>query len=65
MNSGATLYLAGGNWLLPVAIALAGAIVFIAASYLHTQAPRGLRLVCAALKLTGVAVLFACLLEPM
>ena len=65
MNGGATLYLAGRDWLPPVVIAAACALAFIAATYLRTQAPRGLRLGCAALKLIGVAALLACLLEPM
>jgi hypothetical protein len=61
----ASLFLAGKSWL-PIAAAIfVGAAAFIAWTYLRTPAPRGLRLVCAALKLVGLAALLACLLEPM
>jgi len=65
MPSVAALYLAGREWLAPAAVAAGICFVLVAASYFRTPGPRGLRLVCAALKLTGLAALLACLLEPM
>lgn len=59
------LYLAAREWLWPVLIAGAVAVVIIAWSYVRTSASHGLRAACAALKLLGVATLLACLLEPM
>ncbi len=59
------LYLAGRDWLWPAVAAFAVTLGFVAASYLRTSAPRGLRVACAALKLLGIAALIACVLEPM
>jgi uncharacterized membrane protein len=61
----AALFLAGRDWLVPAAVAAGVALVLVAASYLRTPGPRGLRVACAALKLLGLAALLACLLEPM
>ena len=61
----AALFLAGREWLWPSVITLGLAFVFVAWSYARTDAPRGLRLACAALKILGLAALAACLLEPM
>jgi len=59
------LYLAGQDWLWPVAGAGGFALALIVWSYARTPAPHGLRLACAFLKVLGVATLLACLLEPM
>ncbi len=59
------LYLAGQDWLWPVAGAGGVALILVAWSYARTPASHGLRLVCAFLKLVGIATLLACLLEPM
>jgi uncharacterized membrane protein len=61
----AALFLASREWLWPAVAAGGVALVLIAWSYLRTPAPHGLRLACAALKVLGLAVLLACLLEPM
>ena len=61
----AALFIAGKDWLPAVACAFAVALVLIIAAYLRAPAASALRLGCAALKLLGVAVLLACLLEPM
>ena len=61
----AALFLAGREWLWPSAIALGLALIFVAWSYTRADAPRGVRLACAALKILGLAALAACLLEPM
>ncbi len=61
----AALYLAGRDWLWPVVGVGAVALLFIAWSYARTPAPHGLRLACAFLKILGLAILLACLLEPM
>ena len=61
----AALFIAGRDWLPAVACAFAVALLLIAASYRRAPAARPLRLACAALKLLGVAILLACLLEPM
>ncbi len=64
MNVG-VLFLAGRDWLWPAVGAFGAALAFVARSYFHTAAPRGLRLGCATLKLLGIGALLACLLEPM
>ena len=58
-------FLAGREWLWPAVVALGLAFVFVAWSYARADAPRGIRLACAALKVLGLAALLACLLEPM
>ena len=58
-------FFGGRDWLAPAAACAGVALVLVAWSYVRTPAPRGLRLVCAALKLIGIAALLACLLEPM
>ncbi len=64
-HSLAALYLAGRDWLGPAAAAGFAALLFVVWAYARTEAPRGLRLACAALKVLGLAALLACLLEPM
>ena len=59
------LFLAGREWLWPSIATLGLALVFVAWSYTRADAPRGIRLMCAALKILGLAALAACLLEPM
>ncbi len=61
----AALFLAGREWLWPSVITLGVALPFVAWSYSRANAPSGIRLACAALKLLGLAALAACLLEPM
>ncbi|MEO6787773.1 MAG: hypothetical protein ABI318_16735, partial [Chthoniobacteraceae bacterium] len=60
-----SVFLARKDWLAPVLIAFAAALVFVAWSYLRSPGRAGIRLLCAVLKALGVAALFACLLEPM
>src|SRR5438552_3715282 len=61
----AALYLASREWLWPAVAILVIAFCFVITSDFRTSAPAGLRLACAGLKLTGLAALLACLLEPM
>ena len=61
----ATVFFAGKDWLMPVALMGVGALLFVAWSYVRSAASVPLRLACAALKLLGIAALLACLLEPM
>ena len=60
-----SIFLARRDWLLPVGVAFAAALVFLAWSYLRSPGRAGIRGLCALLKLLGVAALLACLLEPM
>ena len=59
------IFLAGRDWLVPVAAAFGIAAFAIALSYARSAAPARVRIACAVLKLLGVAALLACLLEPM
>jgi hypothetical protein len=59
------VYLAERDWLLPAGIFFGIFLLFAGWSYRRTAAPRKLRLACAALKITGAALLLLCLLEPM
>jgi uncharacterized membrane protein len=61
----ATVFFAAKSWLAPVLIAFVVTLGFVAAAYVRSAASVPLRLVCAALKLLGIAALLACLLEPM
>jgi len=61
----ATVFLAGGDWLVPVLWALAGALVFVLWSYVRSSGPARVRVGCAVLKFLGLAALLLCLLEPM
>ncbi len=60
-----TVFLVGKAWLTPVLVAAAVALISIVWSYARSAASVPLKLVCAGLKLLGVAALLACLLEPM
>src|SRR5688572_5072763 len=61
----ASIFLAGREWLIPAACAFGVFLILVGWSYRTTQAGRGLKLGCAVLKITGAALLLACLLEPM
>jgi uncharacterized membrane protein len=61
----ATVFFAGREWLMPVAVCGAVALLFVVLSYVRSAASLPLRLTCAVLKLLGIAGLLACLLEPM
>lgn len=61
----ASLFFAGSDWLWPALGAAGAAIVLVGWSYARTEASDRFRALCAGLKLTGVAALLACLLEPM
>ncbi|MDB6150206.1 MAG: hypothetical protein JWQ44_1654 [Chthoniobacter sp.] len=63
--AGGALFFAGREWITPAAITFGAACLLIGWSYARTSAPRGLKILCAALKLVGFATLLACLLEPM
>jgi uncharacterized membrane protein len=65
VTPGESIILAGRDWLWPVAIILAIGTILVSWSYLRSNAPRGLRVVCAGLKLLGITALLLCLLEPM
>jgi uncharacterized membrane protein len=64
MAPAASLYFAGKDWLWPAVGTFAVALAFVGWSYVRAPASPGLRLICAALKLIGIAALLACLLEP-
>lgn len=59
------IYLAGRDWLWPAAAIFVISLGFVLASYFRTSAPPGLRQACATLKLIGLVLVLACLLEPM
>ena len=61
----ATVFFAGKAWLMPVAAMGIGALLFVVFSYVRSAASMPLKLLCAVLKLLGIAALLACLLEPM
>ncbi len=61
----AAIFFAGKSWLMPVALVSAGAVIFVAWSYVRSAAAGPLKFACALLKLLGIAALLACLLEPM
>lgn len=61
----AALVFSGRGWMLPAAIFFAMALVALVWSYRATTGSGGLRWVCLALKLAGLAALLACLLEPL
>lgn len=61
----ATLVIPGREWAWPVAIFLAVALLALAWAYRRAPARGAIRGVCAALKLTGLLVLAACLLDPL
>jgi uncharacterized membrane protein len=61
----AAIFFAGKSWLLPVAAASVGAMIFVVWSYARSTASVPLKSACALLKLLGIAALLACLLEPM
>ncbi len=60
-----TIFFAAKDWLLPACLAAAVALVLVAWAYLRSPGGAGVRLLCALLKMLGVAALLACLLEPM
>jgi uncharacterized membrane protein len=61
----AALFFAAREWMSTALITGVIALVLVAWSYTRTAGARGVRLACAALKLLGVVLLLACLLEPM
>ncbi len=61
----AALLITNQTWLWPAAGVLAAVIVLLIWNYRRAPADRGWRLACALLKLTGMAALLACLLEPL
>ncbi|MEW6304887.1 MAG: glutamine amidotransferase [Verrucomicrobiota bacterium] len=61
----ATLVIAGKDWLLPAGIFLALVVVSLFFGYRGANADKGIRVACVFLKLLGVSVLLACLLEPL
>ncbi|MEO6741904.1 MAG: hypothetical protein ABIP20_16795, partial [Chthoniobacteraceae bacterium] len=60
-----SVFLAQKVWLVPVLVAFAAALGFVAWSYARSSGRAGLRALCAVLKGLGVAALLGCLLEPM
>lgn len=61
----AGIFISAREWLWPSAGILAAAFILVGISYLRTGGPHSIRMLCAMLKLLGVALLIACLLEPM
>lgn len=61
----AVLLISGRAWLWPVAVFLAIALVFLVWSYRAFPAERFLRAGCFALKILGLLLLAACLLDPL
>jgi len=61
----AAILISGREWLLPAAGFLLVAALLLVWTYRRAQADRKLRTACAFLKLLGLAVLLACLLEPL
>ena len=61
----ATLVISGRGWLLPAAIFLALALLALSWTYRHGPADGAIRGVCVFLKLLGLLVLAACLVDPL
>ena len=60
----ANIILAGKEWLWPSVAAFVIALVLVFRSYSKVSAPQPLKLGCGLLKLVGIALFAACLLEP-
>src|ERR1043166_726663 len=61
----ATLFISSRDWLLPAAVWLGVAALFLFWAYKRTPVSAGVRLLCITLKLVGLVALAACLLEPL
>ncbi|HEY6168138.1 MAG TPA: glutamine amidotransferase [Verrucomicrobiae bacterium] len=61
----ASLIISARDWCWPAATLLAVSVILLLWAYVRAPAHKGLRTACAALKLTGLLALLACLLEPM
>src|SRR5438132_8883676 len=61
----ATLVISGRDWLWPAAIFLALALLALGWTYRHAPAGGAIRGVCVFLKLLGLLVLAACLVDPL
>src|SRR4030095_9840341 len=61
----AALFISGREWLVPATVLFGSAIALLFWSYRHSSSGVGGRLLCAVLKLTGLAALGFCLLEPL
>src|ERR1051325_10654477 len=61
----ASLIISARDWCWPGATLLAVSVILLLSACLRARARKGLRTACAALKLTGLLALLACLLEPM
>jgi len=61
----ATVFISGRDWLLPGAVFLGIALLFLFWAYQRASVGGGVRLVCMLLKVIGLLALTACLLEPL
>jgi len=61
----ATLVISGREWLWPVTLLLFVAALSLAWVYRHAAGGRMIRVVCLSLKLLGLLLLAACLLDPL
>src|SRR5438477_2644713 len=61
----ATLFLSGRDWLVPTAVFLGIALLFLFWAYQRASVSSGVRLGCVLLKVMGILALAACLLEPL